>query len=119
MQCRCTSSSTMQPLSSSLQRTLPASAALQHSENVQWGHHLMRLVKCYRQSGPETKTETLVASMQPTKTHMCTHAGEKGFNHIMLLSADGALEAAPAMGSADIILDLVGLRGVGTESGEY
>ena len=32
---------------------------------------------------------------------------EKGFNHIVLLSADGALEAAPAMGSADIILDLV------------
>ena len=32
---------------------------------------------------------------------------EKGFNHVVLLSADGALEAAPAMGSADIILDLV------------
>jgi hypothetical protein len=30
-----------------------------------------------------------------------------GFQHVMLLSADGALEAAPAMGSADIILDLV------------
>jgi hypothetical protein len=27
--------------------------------------------------------------------------------HVVLLSADGALEAAPAMGSADIILDLV------------
>lgn len=31
----------------------------------------------------------------------------KGFKHVALLSADGALEAAPAMGSADIILDLV------------
>ncbi|GFR51557.1 hypothetical protein Agub_g13977 [Astrephomene gubernaculifera] len=30
-----------------------------------------------------------------------------GFQHVVLLSADGALEAAPAMGSADIILDLV------------
>ena len=36
---------------------------------------------------------------------------DKGFKHVALLSADGALEAAPAMGSADIILDLVG-RGV-------
>lgn len=32
---------------------------------------------------------------------------EAGFEHVVLLSADGALEAAPAMGSADIILDLV------------
>ena len=32
---------------------------------------------------------------------------EKGFRHVQLLSADGALEAHPAMGSADIILDLV------------
>lgn len=32
---------------------------------------------------------------------------ENGFKHFVLLSADGALEAAPAMGSADIILDLV------------
>jgi len=32
---------------------------------------------------------------------------ESGFDHVILLSADGALEAAPAMGSADIILDLV------------
>ncbi|GAB4823406.1 hypothetical protein N2152v2_010452 [Parachlorella kessleri] len=32
---------------------------------------------------------------------------EKGFEHVVLLSADGALEAAPAMGSADIILDLI------------
>lgn len=31
----------------------------------------------------------------------------KGFPHVELLSADGALEAAPAMGYADIILDLV------------
>eukprot|EP00892_Ulva_mutabilis_P000535 jgi/Ulvmu1/10482/UM064_0019.1 len=30
-----------------------------------------------------------------------------GFEHVSLLSADGALEAAPAMGAADIILDLV------------
>jgi ATP phosphoribosyltransferase len=29
------------------------------------------------------------------------------FPHVALLSADGALEAAPLMGSADIILDLV------------
>lgn len=33
---------------------------------------------------------------------------EKGFKHVVLMSADGALEAAPAMGSADMILDLVG-----------
>ena len=33
---------------------------------------------------------------------------EKGFEHVVLLSADGALEAAPLMGTADIILDLVG-----------
>lgn len=32
---------------------------------------------------------------------------EKGFEHVVLLSADGALEAAPLMGSADIILDLI------------
>lgn len=32
---------------------------------------------------------------------------EHGFEHVTLLSADGALEAAPAMGCADIILDLV------------
>lgn len=32
---------------------------------------------------------------------------QNGFKHVALLSADGALEAAPAMGSADIILDLV------------
>ncbi|GMH39042.1 hypothetical protein BSKO_06940 [Bryopsis sp. KO-2023] len=32
---------------------------------------------------------------------------EKGFEDYVLLGADGALEAAPAMGSADIILDLV------------
>jgi ATP phosphoribosyltransferase len=31
----------------------------------------------------------------------------QGFEHVVLLSADGALEAAPAMGSADIILDLI------------
>ncbi|KAK9826505.1 hypothetical protein WJX81_007753 [Elliptochloris bilobata] len=30
-----------------------------------------------------------------------------GFRHVTLLSADGALEAAPLMGCADIILDLV------------
>ena len=34
--------------------------------------------------------------------------GEQGFEHVVLLSADGALEAAPLMGTADIILDLVG-----------
>lgn len=32
---------------------------------------------------------------------------ENNFQNVVLLSADGALEAAPAMGSADIILDLV------------
>ena len=32
---------------------------------------------------------------------------DHNFQNIVLLSADGALEAAPAMGSADIILDLV------------
>jgi ATP phosphoribosyltransferase len=37
---------------------------------------------------------------------------EKGFQHVALLTADGALEAAPAMGCADIILDLVSTGGV-------
>ncbi|BDA42120.1 ATP phosphoribosyltransferase [Coccomyxa sp. Obi] len=32
---------------------------------------------------------------------------QQGFEHVVLLSADGALEAAPLMGTADIILDLV------------
>lgn len=32
---------------------------------------------------------------------------EADFEHVLLLAADGALEAHPAMGSADIILDLV------------
>lgn len=32
---------------------------------------------------------------------------EKDFEHVVLLGGDGALEAAPAMGSADIILDLI------------
>ncbi|MEW5298460.1 MAG: hypothetical protein WDW36_001582 [Sanguina aurantia] len=32
---------------------------------------------------------------------------DNGFEHVVLLSADGALEASPAMGSADIIFDLV------------
>ena len=38
---------------------------------------------------------------------LCRFFSEKGFEHIVLLSADGALEAVPAMGAADIILDLV------------
>jgi len=33
----------------------------------------------------------------------------QSFEHVVLLSADGALEAAPLMGTADIILDLVQL----------
>ncbi|KAL6760653.1 ATP phosphoribosyl transferase [Haematococcus lacustris] len=32
---------------------------------------------------------------------------KNGFKHVIMMGADGALEAAPAMGSADIILDLV------------
>lgn len=32
---------------------------------------------------------------------------ENGFKHVQLMTADGALEAAPAMGTADAILDLV------------
>lgn len=32
---------------------------------------------------------------------------EKGFKHVALSNADGALEAGPLMGTADIILDLV------------
>jgi ATP phosphoribosyltransferase len=32
---------------------------------------------------------------------------EKGLKHVQLSTADGALEAAPAMGTADAILDLV------------
>jgi len=33
--------------------------------------------------------------------------GDLGFEHVELFTADGALEAAPAMGAADCILDLV------------
>lgn len=33
----------------------------------------------------------------------------QSIEHVVLLSADGALEAAPLMGTADIILDLVRL----------
>jgi ATP phosphoribosyltransferase len=40
-------------------------------------------------------------------THGCRWFKNAGFEHVVLLSADGALEAAPAMGAADIILDLV------------
>lgn len=38
---------------------------------------------------------------------ICRFFVKNGFAHVSLLSADGALEAAPAMGAADIILDLV------------
>lgn len=41
---------------------------------------------------------------------------QHGFKYVVLLSADGALEAAPAMGSADIILDLV--SGCGSDDSE-
>jgi len=41
---------------------------------------------------------------------------EEGFEHVVLLSADGALEAAPLMGSADIILDLVNLHSTRSQS---
>lgn len=37
----------------------------------------------------------------------CRFFRDEGFEDVVLLSADGALEAAPAMGAADIILDLV------------
>jgi ATP phosphoribosyltransferase len=42
-------------------------------------------------------------------TMMCWYRffREVGIENVVLLSADGALEAAPAMGAADIILDLV------------
>lgn len=39
--------------------------------------------------------------------YVCRFFERHGFEHVSLLSADGALEAAPAMGAADIILDLV------------
>ena len=42
---------------------------------------------------------------------------KNSFKHVVLLSADGALEAAPAMGSADIILDLVSWPGRGARVG--
>lgn len=37
---------------------------------------------------------------------------QHGFEHVALLTADGALEASPAMGCADIILDLVSTGGL-------
>lgn len=37
----------------------------------------------------------------------CRFFEQAGFEHVSLRTADGALEAAPAMGAADIILDLV------------
>ena len=37
---------------------------------------------------------------------------KQGFEHVVLLSADGALEAAPLMGTADIIFDLVSPLGL-------
>lgn len=44
---------------------------------------------------------------QTRKTRECRYFREVGLHNVVLLSADGALEAAPAMGAADIILDLV------------
>jgi ATP phosphoribosyltransferase len=45
----------------------------------------------------------------PTYDHpfVCRFFQQAGFEHVVLKTADGALEAAPAMGAADIILDLV------------
>eukprot|EP00897_Mesotaenium_endlicherianum_P009446 jgi/Mesen1/852/ME000112S10994 len=62
--------------------------------------------------------EELVAMPQWTAEHPLrivtgyTHLGgsfvkERGLEHVQLSTADGALEAAPAMGTADAILDLV------------
>jgi ATP phosphoribosyltransferase len=47
------------------------------------------------------------ACTRPGRSRMCRFFRESGFEDVVLLSADGALEAAPAMGAADIILDLV------------
>lgn len=54
---------------------------------------------------------TTVHLLKPNKTGYHSIANrffaEHNFKHVALLTADGALEAAPAMGCADIILDLV------------
>lgn len=64
--------------------------------------------------------------MRPLPRHRLPHAAAgyhsiakrffdgAGFEHVALLTADGALEAAPAMGCADIILDLVSTGAPGT-----
>ncbi len=61
----------------------------------------------------QAQTHTHLLHTSPPFCHPCACTllpavfRDKGFTNVMLLSADGALEAAPAMGSADIILDLV------------
>ncbi|GIL55792.1 hypothetical protein Vafri_11319 [Volvox africanus] len=52
---------------------------------------------------PETPLRVVTGYHNIARRFFAQH----GFKHVVLLSADGALEAAPAMGSADIILDLV------------
>jgi ATP phosphoribosyltransferase len=53
------------------------------------------------------KTGITIVKVQLSMACWCRYFAEQGFEHVVLLSADGALEAAPAMGAADIILDLV------------
>jgi hypothetical protein len=48
-----------------------------------------------------------IGELIPENGFFSRYFREVGIENVVLLSADGALEAAPAMGAADIILDLV------------
>lgn len=56
---------------------------------------------------PEWSAETPLRVVTGYHSIAETFFQKAGFEHVVLLTADGALEAHPAMGSADIILDLV------------
>lgn len=56
---------------------------------------------------PEWSAETPLRVVTGYHSIAETFFREAEFEHVALLTADGALEAHPAMGSADIILDLV------------
>jgi ATP phosphoribosyltransferase len=82
------------------------------------GCHLAVAVPNYGEFGNVSSLEELAAMPQWTEENPLrvvtgyTYLGqkfltEKGFKHFTILTADGALEAAPAMGTADVILDLV------------
>ena len=58
-------------------------------------------------AAPEWSAETPLRVVTGYHSIAETFFREANFEHVLLLAADGALEAHPAMGSADIILDLV------------